>query len=368
MTRYAVHNDRHELICCWDAGYGETARTVAALPATANLLQRLVLAEALSRLSRQLWRCYTHPASALSSTAPNTEGWRRQQTRDSFSLVPKAIREPNLPNDDGTLIVSYDLVEEAAHLVGRALCDIEDADLTRAVIADVEVELAAVEQAECGDITGRAQQAVTMTREDVSPAQVAAADQLFAEHTLGSDELFLHFDPTAAAVAAAHWLAAAAAAVEDLADIPAIAAVRAADKIEALPHTTPTAVLEMIDDGWTPANAVLSLVQEAMVIADGELPLDSAAAYAIIEADADSGTPGRPPAPSAIRLTPLDPRRPARDLLEDLLAGIRGCRLLYNKYYESDSTEGVDHVSADISIAFRKAVRAQAYAHQDRLA
>jgi hypothetical protein len=156
--------------------------------------------------------------------------------------------------------------------------------------------------------------------------------------------------------------------VEDLADIPAVAAVRAADNIEALPHTTPTTVLQMIDDGWTPANAVLSLVQEAMVIADGELPLDSAAAYAVIEADVDSGTPGRPAAPSMIRLTPLDPRRPARDLLEDLLAGIRGCRLLYNKYYESDSTEGVDHVSADISIALRKAVRAQAYAHQDRLA
>ncbi|MEV0570324.1 hypothetical protein [Dactylosporangium sp. NPDC050588] len=368
MTRYAVHNDRQELICCWEAGYGETARTVASLPATATLLQRLVLAEALSRLSRHLWRCYTHPASALSSTAPNTEGWRRQQTRDSFSLVPKAIREPNLPDDGGTLIVSYDLVEESAHLVGRALCDIDDTDLTRAVIADVEAELTAVEQAECGDVSGRAQQAVTMTREDVSPAQVAAADRLLDEHTLGTDDLFLHFDPTAAAVAAAHWLAAAAATVGDLADIPAIATVRAADNIEALPHTTPTAVLEMIDDGWTPANVVLSLVQEAMVIADGELPLDSAAAYAVIEADADSRTPGRPPAPSTIRLTPLDPRRPARDLLEDLLAGIRGCWLLYNKYYESDAAEGADHVTADIGTAFRQAVRAQARAHQNRLA
>jgi hypothetical protein len=32
-----------------------------------------------------------------------------------------------------------------------------------------------------------------------------------------------------------------------------------------------------------------------------------------------------------LRLTPLDPRRPAPDMLEDLLTGIEGCFLLWQE-------------------------------------
>jgi|SRR5450755_1732579 hypothetical protein len=35
---------------------------------------------------------------------------------------------------------------------------------------------------------------------------------------------------------------------------------------------------------------------------------------------------------AAIRATPLDPARPALDLLEDLLSGIRGCWLVFTEY------------------------------------
>ncbi|MEU7875166.1 hypothetical protein [Dactylosporangium sp. NPDC049140] len=350
MTRYAIHDDRNELIACWSAGYGEKAVTVTALPTTMSPFDRLVLAESMTRLSSALWRCYTHPASAMADTSPNSEGWQREQTRASFGLVLDAIRKPNLPYENGTLIVSYDSVEEAAHRIGRSLHTLAAPDVTASVLADVEAELAAVEQAELGDLTGRAQQAVTLTREDVSPVQVAAADQLFANHTLGTDDLFLHYDPTAAAVAAAHWLTAAAQVVEDLSGIPAAKVVERADDIEALPHTTPTLVLEMTTDGRTPADAVMTLIQEAMLVADGELSPQSAAVDDIIDAT------GEPFAP--IRLTTIDPKRPARDLLEDLLAGIRGCWLLY----EAEATEDDD---ADTS--FDLAVRDQAAADHDRL-
>jgi uncharacterized protein YciW len=70
--------------------------------------------------------------------------------------------------------------------------------------------LAFVEQAERGDLSGRARQAVALSRADVSPIQVAAAHDLFQEHPLGSPKLFEVVDPAAAAVAAAHWLQAAA--------------------------------------------------------------------------------------------------------------------------------------------------------------
>ncbi|MDY0811090.1 hypothetical protein [Kitasatospora purpeofusca] len=41
----------------------------------------------------------------------------------------------------------------------------------------------------------------------------------------------------------------------------------------------------------------------------------------------------------ALRLTPLDPKRPARDLLEDLLTGIHACWLLHNEYDDLDTDE-----------------------------
>jgi hypothetical protein len=75
------------------------------------------------------------------------------------------IGEPSLPDSDGMLMVSYDPVEEGAHRVGRCLHAAGDPDLTAAVIADVEAELAAVEGAELGDLSGRAVQAVQLTRQ-----------------------------------------------------------------------------------------------------------------------------------------------------------------------------------------------------------
>lgn len=369
MTRYAIHDSRTELLASWGLGYGDTAVTVAVLPANASSMDQLVLAESLSRLSQALWRCYTHPASAAPSMKVNTEGWQRQQTRASFSAVLDAVRAPNLPVDS-TLMVSYDPVEEAAHRVGRALHAISDPDLTTAVVADVEAELAAVKQAERGDLSGRARQAVLLTREDVSPVQVAAASQLLAQHPLGTDDLFLHYDPTAAAVAAAHWLTAAADVVSELSGIPASRIVEEADNIEALPHSTPTAVLELIEDGMPPALVITSMIQEAMLVAEGELLLDSAATEGIAKAHTAAAAPGPPP-PETVRLTALDPQRPARDLLEDLLMGIRGCWLLYSEYYiaETDTPEDAtdDDMADEIDSSFERAVRERADADRDRL-
>lgn len=81
-----------------------------------------------------------------------------------------------------------------------------------------------------------------------------------------------------------------------------------------------------------------------------------------------------------IRLTPLDPRRPARDMLDDLLSGIRGCWLLYHEYADlranehdaelsdEDGDEAFDDDLDDaVDTAFRDAVRAQASAHRHRI-
>ncbi|MEV6602400.1 hypothetical protein AB0M36_36955 [Actinoplanes sp. NPDC051346] len=221
MTRYAVDETRNALIATWDTGHGAVAVTVADLPAALPSRKRMALATELSGLSKALWRCYTHPASAAGSAEVNTEGWRRQQTRDGFAEVADHVRRPNLPDDNGTMSVSYDPVEERAHRIGRVLHAAADTDLSAAIIGEVEAEVAAVEQAELGDLSGRAIQCVQLTRQDASPVQVAVADEILAKDPLGGDELFLDLDPTAACVAAAHWLKAAADVVSGMSGRPA---------------------------------------------------------------------------------------------------------------------------------------------------
>ncbi|MFI1994964.1 hypothetical protein [Actinoplanes sp. NPDC020271] len=317
----------------------------------------------MSALSESLWRCYTHPASAAASTESNTEGWRRQQTREGFATVTEAIRSPHLVDEAGYLTVEYDPVQETAHRVGRALHAIGDQALTDAVVTDVEAEIGAVENAELGDLTGRAAQAVVLSRTDASPSQVAAADAVLDKDPLGGSELFRELEPTAAAIAAAHWLKAAADVTSDLSGIPAEQVVAAADDIEALPYRTPTAVLGLYPFADSPRSIIVEMISDAMLIAEGLAPADLDLAPGDEEAD-DEDEP--------VRLTLLDPSRPARDLLEDLLIGIHACRLLYAEYTDADDlTDEDDDIEDDrrdeIDEAFRVAVRARAVQDRGRL-
>jgi hypothetical protein len=379
VTRYAIDETRGELIAVWETGYGAVATRVAPLPDRIVDVRRPAIAAELSRLSEALWRCYTHPASAADSLEVNTEGWRREQTRNEFDSVVDHIRRPNLPDEHGSLIVNYDPVEERAHRVGRCLHDAADPDLIIAVIAEVEAELAAVQQAELGDLSGRSVQAVQLTRQDASPVQVAAADRILNDNPLGGDELFLQFDPTSACVAAAHWLQAAADVVEAVSGIAASNVVVEADNVEALPYATPTAVLELMERGMSPTAAVISLIRDAISVASGEIPDVDELRDMIEDADDDAEPDGPEVAAEGvrtIRLTTLDPRRPARDMLEDLLFGIRGCWLLYQEYAETpgnpnnedDDREMPDNDLDDaIDVTFCDAVRARAAAARNRL-
>jgi hypothetical protein len=379
MTLYAIDETRGELVARWETGYGAVAVRVASLAEPIRPRQRLALAAELAGLSEALWRCYTHPASAADGLKVNTEGWRREQTRGRFASVIGYIREPHVPDDSGNLIVSYDPVEERGHRVGRCLHAAADADLTSAVIADVEAELDAVERAELGDLSGRAVQAVQLTRQDASPVQVATADQILAKNPLGGEELFLDLDPTSACVAAAHWLQAAADVVAEMSGIVVTNVVLESDNIEALPHATPTAVLELMDMDVSPTAAINGLIREAMAVAEGEVPDLDALRDKIGEAEDNAERYGQGEAEAIaefmkIRLTTLDPRRPARDMLEDLLSGIRGCWLLYQEYAEvpgaaADDDDDVsdDDLDDEIDAAFCAAVRARASANRYRL-
>jgi len=382
VTRYAIDLERGVLAASWATGAGDTAITVAVLPAKCPPGLAGALALALTGFSEAAWHTYTHPASAADGLEENSEGWLRQCEREAFAKVTRAIRSPNLP-EHGMIVQSYVAVEETAHRVGRALHAIGRSELTDSVVREAGEELASIEAAERGELIGRARQAVVMSRADASPLQVAEADRLLAADLLGGDELFTRIDPTAAAVAAAHWLHAAAtvAALASGTDLRHV--VEQSSDIEALAHTTPTLVLHLLENGASPREAVTALIREAMLVAEGIIPdpagLVGAVARVVGRAqDPDADEEDRESAQdmlAELRATPLDPSRPALDLLEDLLAGIHGCRLLYEQAEDDDGDErgpagaeaGPEGRDDGTDAAFLDLVRAEAARTCDRL-
>jgi hypothetical protein len=368
MSRYAVHTDRRELLAIWGDGIGAVAHNVAD---NVDPTRACALAGALSRLAAAAWRTYTHPASGASNHGENSEHWRREQERAAFDDVRAALTNPHLPKD-GTLIQAYSPVTESAHHVGRVLHDLADPALTSAVVADVAAELAAVDAAERGELAGRARQAVTLTRADASPLQIAAADALLREDPFGTTALFTEVEPSAAAIAAAHWFLAAVEVAADSGDIDDfIEVIRLADDIQPVPIRSLSAFLELTEFEDHPRPAVLALIQEAMLVADGYDPGESGD---LQDEDADDEDGDEPK-----RLCALDPTRPAHDLLEDLLAGINAAWLVFGDHYVDnlaaaglapdvdEAADPVDALREAITTSFLDALRHAAEVKRDRL-
>jgi len=362
VTRYAVEARRHDLIASWDTGWGDVAHTVAQLPDDpADRLLALPLAGTLSRLSTALWRRYTRPMdpTVLALNGDLTTG----------PQILAGISHPNLPTERGVK-VEFEPIAESAHDVGRVLHELGRGDLTAAVLAEVEAEIRAIDQAERGDLTGRAAQAATLSRADASPAQVAAAEDMLAADPLGGLALLTGFDPTAAAVAASRWLHAAATAAAKqsgvaVTDVPTVA--QHMDAPSPLPdEQVPTLVLELLEAGRTPSDAVTFLVRQALAVADGYVPdldLDELSDYlhgTTYDPDEDAEPHGPIPDVVPARLTLLNPHRPARRLLDCLINGIDQCWMVYRgdpRPVLSAQFGGTPHDELIIE-DFRRAVRA----------
>ncbi|WP_052422862.1 hypothetical protein [Nonomuraea candida] len=335
MTRYAIDRARNVLIAHWGTGIGDTATTVADLPSPLPYHGVLRLADCLGKLSRACWRCYTHPAGAADRHGPGSIGWHRQRERDAFAFVPAMLAPAERGGDEPAT-----KVEAAAHAVGRALRDVGSTRLTAYVTTDVTAELAAIEQAERGDLTERAQQAVTLTREDASPLQISQADLLLRHDPFDAEAIVTQIDPTAAAIAAAHWLYAAVAVTARHTGTHPVQVVVASDR-RAKPLATEslTDVVAAIGAGGRPRQVVMTLIRNALHIAEGHLHGISDARHRITAAEqlieqAHTDHPGLDLGPDTVHLplTCLDPARPAPDLLENLLHGIRSCRRLYERH------------------------------------
>jgi hypothetical protein len=341
VSTYALAADSGTVLVIWPTGRAQQATPVTTLP-DGEPFAREDLVVALDNLCEVLWATYTHPAvqEGGDPDEAHTEAWHWSRERGAFPTALAAVRAPDL-TPGINLEARYPPVVEGGHQVGRALHRLAaDEALIDVIVREVEQEQAAIEGAESGDLTGRAEQAVALSRVTASPTQVAMAWQALLADPLGShDELLTRFEPSSAAVAAAEALQCAAIITAGVSGVPWADVVIESNDIEPLPMVSPTDVLIRMDLGFTARQAVTELLDAAQGIAEGYLPdlhqLESTIRVVAKSADAQLGEGDR-----RLRLTPLDPRRPARHLLEDLLTGIHGCRALWCRYIDRPGSAG----------------------------
>lgn len=335
MSVYGFEPESRTLSVSWASGRARRVKVLAVLPCGVPVKDLDRLVSALEELSEAMWDTYVHPASQFGDPEEaNTEAWRWGLERAAFEEALAGVRAPHLP-EHGTLMVLHCRVGECGHRVGRALHALDlGPEFTALIAADVECEQAAVEAAEAGDLTGRAAQAVVLSRVGASPTQIEVAWQALLADPLGCHGALLsQFEPSAAAIAAARCLRCAAEIAAEVSGIHWTGVVMEADNIEALPVLTPSTVLALLAKGGTEWEAVTGLLREAHAVAEGRLSglrqLASAVEQVRRLKEAGLGDEAL-----ELRLTPLDPRRPAPDLLEDLLTGIAGCFLLWRECTE----------------------------------
>ncbi len=151
-----------------------------------------------------------------------------------------------------------------------------------------------------------------------------------------------------------------------------------ADDIEAVSVEVPGLVVEAIlGEDAAPREVVLELLADAAAVRQGRHP-DPGGLPDLVDAAREqvarlpAGQREEVLAGLLARVTPLDPLRSARDLLEHLLDGMRGCLLVYREEGVSQATEDLDdadeddydRIGAKVEGEFAAAVRQRA--HQDR--
>lgn len=381
MTEYVIEG--HRLLACWRNATHGVAAAVAEMPSRmATDAAGRDLTAMLTDLSRAAWDVYTRPAEPRPGAADGSEhredaaileairhpdrsrhddDGERGRTTDGDAAdqrhrvpLPPGHRHPDHVRPDDPcpdppcpellcpeLLCRHDprpafrrLLRDHAAALGRLLCTVQVPKLTDAVVREVRTELAAVRRAEKGDLTGRAEQAVHLDRAAVAPRQVVAADQVLFTDPLGDPSRLSALDPAACAVAAAHWLQCAVTVVADECCLDVDEAVAEAALVHPVSPELPTFVLTRLEAGRRPADVVLELIQEALSIRDGRLPSPAALQHRLADrlATVERHAACHPHVAlslTGMRLTHLDPVRPARSLLHHLLEAVRACASLY---------------------------------------
>lgn len=203
---------------------------------------------ALEGVSRALWQRFVQ--------LDQTRYW--QWLRQMGGAV---LEDP--PSDDRRIPQAE--LEWIARL-GRAVHTVNDPAIAAACAVELNAEIDAIEQAQRGELTGRAAQAREMERAHADPHQVAAGVRIFRQEALGVDTLraVAQLEPASAAVAAATWLRAASRLWEAAVEREPRLAVANAPLMEPLLRPLLQRVTDdMLIDGLSPRAAVERHVREA---------------------------------------------------------------------------------------------------------
>lgn len=335
MTDYGVDPESGLLVAVWRQAWGARAARVAAVPSkdASNYL-----CQTLTDFSMQVWRIYTHPHRAAGDPSRvNSEAWRRRRNRDALTESVAAAREVWSAAADSIAAPSLPVVA-AARRVGHALVALRrdtGVDVMEPVAREMEYEVAALESAERGDFAGRASQALVLTRPVVLSSQLRVAWEALSADPLSADGHLRAIDPVAGCVVALTWLKGAALLAAEASGVHWTEVVREADNIEAAPWRTCTLALRLLDQGQTPSGVVLLLLGEAQAVGEGRIRDPLVLVQRVLEAQqqfAAHAERGVGLEAFLDRFTPLDPQRPAPDLLEDLLGGVRFCFALWQEF------------------------------------
>lgn len=153
LTIYAHDLEQHQLLAVWQTGVESRATVVANVNPDHDVALIAELCQDLTDLSSAAWDTYVRPASEAQD---EQDLHRADAERAAFTNVQDMVRNPNLPDEAGMMLVSYINVTKAAHRVGRTVRRINDNTLTEQITAALALDLDSVEQAERGDLNGRA--------------------------------------------------------------------------------------------------------------------------------------------------------------------------------------------------------------------
>ncbi|MFF4625156.1 hypothetical protein [Nonomuraea jabiensis] len=219
---------------------------------------------------------------------------------------------------------------------------------------------------------GTQQADVTVT----GPAR--SADRLLHDNPFGSQDLFTEVDPTAAAIAAAHWFHAAVTITAQHTGMHPIQVVASAEQYDKpLAVESLTDITTAIDAGHRARHVVMPLIRNALYVADGHLRGILEIQHRITAAQelmskAHTDHPGIDLGPDSVYLplTSLDPARPAPDLLDNLLHGIHTCWHLYQHHIDPQHPTPANLENSrqqQLRQAFLTATREEAAARNERL-
>lgn len=379
MSRYAFDRERMVIVVSWPTMDGDEARDLAAVegpppPAESARLNRLL--RTLTDLSESVWSTYVHRAIAAQGSDAHPEG-RRRKEREAFAHVLEILAEPN-PDGEGRSAEAATATEKAARRVGEALRALNDAALTERVTADVAAELAAVEEAERGEhrppLSSRADQSAHR-RSGVSQRQLEAADRILHEDPVYPlNSLSTDVDPAVAAIAAAHWLHAAAEAVTELCGVAFRDVVAKDEQLAGVQTSSPAVlVLEVMEDlGIGPLEAVTGLLRASALSAehyeDRDIPrmIYREELHAVVRLSRGDVDLSQELLNTVITFfMSVSPG----NLLENLLRALEGCWFVFLVHdpLGDDDEEERDPALPPPDVRFTECVRRIAFDHRERL-